>query len=147
MAANYNQLLSAGKASSVIANISTARTGVDNIASPADGTDLRKVFDANATNGGCVLEVGYRVIGTGTQAASLVYVWLTDSAGANAKIIDIFTVAAGSAMSNTVPGQTETKTYTFKNLEPGCDIWMSVSVVSASCSFNVWCMGGQFESY
>jgi hypothetical protein len=145
MAANQNKILSGGKADGLIKRVTAARTGVTTIASPADATDLRLIFEAG-TNGGFVDEVGYRFVGTGTQAATLVYVWLTDTSNANAEIIHSFTVAAGSAMSNTVPGQTNKLNPSFWNLASGRKVYVSVSVLSTNCECVVWALGGQFEA-
>jgi hypothetical protein len=147
MPANYNQVLSAGKADGYTKNITTAKTSVAEVGAPADAADFREVFVADADNGGCVQEIGYQVIGTGTQAAGLVYIWKTDAAGANARIVDYFTISAGAAMSTTVPGQRDVKTPSFENLPPGTKLYMSATVVSANCSFNAWAKGGQFKSY
>ncbi len=115
------------------------------IASPADAADLRELFEAGP-NGGSVDEVGYQVVGTGTQAASLVYVWKTDNTGANAEIVNIFTVAAGSAMTNTVKGQTDRWYPNYENLDDGVKIFITVSVLSTNCEFVVFLNGGQFEA-
>ncbi len=147
MSANYNKVLSAGKADGYTKNVSVAKTSVAEVGAPADATDFREVFVADATNGGCVQEIGYQIVGTGTQAAGLVYIWKTDAAGANARVIDYFTITAGVAMSTTAPGNRDIKTPSFENLAPGTKIYMSSTVVSANCSFNVWAKGGQFSSY
>lgn len=145
MAVNVNKVLSAGKAYTRVKRLTAARTGVATIAAPADATDLRELFVAG-TNGGFIDEIGYNIVGTGTQAAALVYIWATDNAGANAEIIDRFIVAAGSAMTNTVPGQTEAKTKAFDNFEAGVKVYSSISVLSANCECVVWTKGGQFEA-
>lgn len=146
MAANQNKILSGGKADGLVKRITTARTSLATIASPSDAADLRLIFTAG-TNHGFLDEIGYNVVGTGTQLASLVYVWRTDSSGANAEVVYTFTVAAaGSAMSNTIKGQTERWYPLFENMAAGEKIFMSVSVISASCEFIVWGRGGQFES-
>lgn len=146
MAANYNQNLSAGKADGDVKTITTANTSTADVSSPADGVDFRLVFTADATNGGCVLEIGYHVRGTGTQAAGLIFIWKTGSDGI-ARKVDSFTVAAGSAQSTTVDGQRDVKTKSFENLPPGIKIFMSATVVSANCQFVVWANGGSFASY
>jgi hypothetical protein len=145
MAVNANKILSGGLPVSKTAEISTARTGVDNIASPSDGADLRELFTAGA-NGGFYDLIEYQVVGTGTQAAFIIYLWETDTSGANAKIFKAITVAAGSAMSNTVIGQKGVFVPVDANLSPGIKIFVSQSVVSANCKTNYTLRGGQFEA-
>lgn len=145
MAANQNKLLSGGLAQGLTKRVTVARTSVATIASPADATDMRLLFTAG-TEGGFIDEIGYQVVGTGTQAASLVYIWRATAANANAEIIYTFTVAAGSAMSNTVPGARATWNPAFENLPSGETIYATVSVLSANCEFVVWSRGGSFTS-
>lgn len=145
MAANQNKILSGGKADGLIKRITTARTSVATIASPADAVDLREIFVAG-TNGGFIDEIGYNVVGTGTQAASLVYIWRTTTSNSNAEIIYAFTVAGGSAMTNTVKGQTERWYPPFENIASGERIYISASIISTNCEFVVWARGGQFEA-
>jgi len=125
--------------------ISTSRTGIDTIASPSDGTDLRKLFEAG-TNGGGYDSIEYQVIGTGTQAAFNIYIWETDNTGANAKIIRTISVGGGSAMSNTVRGQNAIISFSRADLQSGVEVWISQSVVSSNCKTVYTLRGGQFES-
>jgi hypothetical protein len=141
-----NQIpLSGGKAESHTVEISTARTGVDVIASPSDGADLRLLFTAG-TNGGFVDTIEYQVFGTGTQAAFLIYIWETDNAGADAKIFRAISVTGGSAMSNTVRGQNAIIEINRGDFQAGKEVWVSQSVVSANCKCNYTVRAGQFEA-
>jgi peptidoglycan hydrolase-like protein with peptidoglycan-binding domain len=137
--------LSAGKVETYTKEISTARTGVDEIASPSDGVDLRLLFTAG-TNGGFYDSIEYQVFGTGTQAAFNIYIWETDSAGANARIVRGYQVEGGSAMSNTVIGQKNILGFTRADLQPGVKVWVSQSVVSANCKCNYTIRAGQYEA-
>ena len=126
-------------------NLSTARTGVTTIASPSAGADLVLLGTAG-TYGGYISSIKYQFRGTGTQAAALIYIWRTDTSGANAEIVDVFTVtAAAAAMSNTNNGQYEERTYNDFNLQSGQKVYASVSVLTASCTVNIIPNGGQFE--
>lgn len=148
MAVNANKIVSGGKADGCyIKRLTTARTGVATIASPADAADLRLIFTAG-TYGGFVDVLGYQIVGTGTQAACIVYFWLTDENGANAELIPELsqTVAAGSAMSTTVQGQADRIYPEFMNLQAGRSIYASISVLSANCECVVHTIGGQFEA-
>ena len=147
MAANQNKVLSGGKADGLTKRITTARTAVAVIASPADAVDLRLLFTAG-TNGGFIDQLAYQFVGTGTQLATLIYFWITDTAGANAQIMPnlIQAIAAGSAMSNTVKGQSGVIYPPFENYAAGRVVYASVSVLSASCELIVEAKGGQFEA-
>jgi hypothetical protein len=145
MSVNVNKVLSGGKVDGLTKRLTAARTSVATIAAPVDATDLRLLFTAGA-NGGFVDEIGYNIVGTGTQLAALVYIWRTDASGANAEVVDRFIVTVGTAMTNTNPGQRDVKTPSFENMASGEKIFISISVLSASCECAVWVRGGQFEA-
>jgi hypothetical protein len=149
MAVNANKVLSGGKADGCFTKrLTTARTSVATIASPSDAVDLREIFVAG-TNGGFVDELAYQFVGTGTQAATIVYFWITDTSGANAELdptLSQTVLLASAAMSNTVQGQRGIINPSFQNLAAGRKIFASVSVLSASCELVVSAKGGQFES-
>lgn len=145
MAANQNKILSGGKAESNVVNVSVANTSNAAVASPADATDFRLLFTAG-TNGGFIDEIIYQVIGTGTQAAALMNIWQSEADNTDARVIKTVTIAAGSAQSSTVAGQSASTSFQFKNLQAGVKVYVSFTVVSASCTWNVVCNGGQFEA-
>jgi hypothetical protein len=141
-----NQIpLSGGKPETKTVEISTARTGVDVIASPSGGADLGLLFEAS-TNGGFYDSIEYQVIGTGTQAAFNIYIWETDTTGANARIVRAYQVAAGIAMTNTVIGQKNILTFNRADLQDGIKVFVSQSVVSSNCKTNYTIRAGQFEA-
>jgi hypothetical protein len=143
---SLNQIpLSGGKPETNTVEISVARTAVAIIASPVDGTDLRRLFTAGL-NGGFYDSIEYQVAGTGTQASFNIYVWETDNAGANAKMIRGYTIGAGSAMGATVIGQKGVLSFVRADLQTGVQVWISQSVVSASCVCNYTIRAGQFET-
>jgi len=136
--------LSGGKADGVIGNISAARTGTSVIASPSAGTDLILLFTAG-TYGGFIDYIPWQFIGTSQQAAALIYLWKTDTSGANAQIFRVITVsAAAAAMSNTNKGPNGIESIN-KNFAAGVKVYASLSVLTASGTLNVDCDGGQFE--
>lgn len=137
--------LSGGIPESNVVEISVARTGVDQIASPVDGTDLRLLFTAGA-NGGFVDSLEYQVVGTGTQAQFNMYIWETLNDGTNARIVRAVTVAAGSAMSATQIGQRGIILFSRADLQAGKEYWISQSVVSASCKTNYTVRAGQYQA-
>jgi len=126
-------------------NVSVANTSNAAVASPADATDFRLLFTAG-TNGGFIDEIIYQVIGTGTQAAALMNIWQTEADGSDARVIKTVTIAAGSAQSTIVAGQSASTSFQFKNLQAGVEVYVSFTVVSASCTWNVVVNGGQFEA-
>ena len=148
MAANVNKVLSGGKADGCFTKrLTSARTSVATISSPSEGADLVKIFEAGP-NGGFVDEIGYQVVGTGTQAAFNLYIWITDENGENAELDPELSksVAAGSAQSNTVMGQRARFSSTFQNLAAGRCMYSSISVLSTDCQCIVGAKGGQFET-
>ena len=146
MAVNINKVLSGGLPETITKNISTANTATAEVASPADASDFREIFEAGV-NGGFYDGILIQWIGTGTQTAHIIYIWETDSAGANARIVEGHTFTTMSAaISATNLGTKRFLPYNFANLTPGTKVFVSSTVVSASCSCNVTLRGGQFES-
>ena len=147
MAANKNLILSGGKADGCsIRRLTTARTSVATIASPAQDVDMAEIFVAG-TNGGFVNQIGFQFVGTGTQAATLVYFWLTNTSGTNAELDPDLTqvVAAMAVMSNTAKGTSLRITLPFHDLAAGRKMFATVPVLSANCELIVDAKGGQFE--
>lgn len=142
-----NQIpLSAGKASTSTVNISVAKTDTSVVASPADATDFRLLFTAG-TNHGYYDGIQIQWIGSGTQAAHVIDIWETDSAGLNARIVESFEFAAmGGAISSVVAGTKSFLSFPFANLQAGVKVFISSRVVSGSCSLNATLRGGQFEA-
>jgi hypothetical protein len=148
MAANFNKILSGGLPTSIIKRITTSRTSVVTIASPSDGSDLREIFTAG-TNGGFIDQIDYQFVHNGTpptQGATLIYIWMTNSSGANAEIKYVFTVLAGSLQSNTTAGQSGSFKPQFYNIEPGVKFYASVPALTTNSECLVSCLGGQYET-
>lgn len=139
--------LSFGNVESNTKVISVARTGETEIASPADGTDLRELFEAGVNSGGYDT-IEYQVVqsAAATQAASKILIWETDNAGANARVVRQITVAAGSAMSTTVAGQNGIIQFNRADLQDGVKVFVSVTVVTTNCLWNFTIRAGQFTA-
>jgi hypothetical protein len=139
--------LSFGKVFSATKVISVARTGETEIASPADATDIRELFEAG-TNGGGYDTIEYQVVqsSAATQAASKILIWETDNTGANARVVRQVAVSAGSAMSATVTGQNGIITFNRADLQAGVKVFVSVTVVTTNCLWNFNIRAGQFEA-
>ena len=139
-----------GKPETNIANITSGNTSSLVVASPADATNFKLLFTAG-TNGGWIDQFTYKWISTaspasGTPNACVIYLWLTDSTGLNARIYHSYSVTAGSAMSATVAGKEESFVYNFANLAAGVKVFASVSQIAANTSLNAVVEGGQFEA-
>jgi len=141
--------LSFGTVTTTTAAITVAKTAEAEIASPADATDLRLLFTAGA-NGGGYDTIEYQVVDSGaadpTQAASKICIWETEADGTDARIIRQVAVAAGSAISTTVIGQNGIITFNRADMASGTKVFVSVTVVTANCTWNFTCRGGQFTA-
>jgi hypothetical protein len=145
MAANQNKILSGGIPESNTVNVSTANTSNAVVASPSDAADFRLLFTAG-TNGAFIDEIIYQVIGTGTQAAAILHIWQTQPNGANARVIRSYEIAVGAGQSATVAGQSGSVQFNFRNMKAGTLFFVSVTVVSTNCTWNITANGGQFEA-
>jgi hypothetical protein len=140
--------LSFGKVYTKTAAITVARTGETDIASPADATDLRELFEADVNHGGYDT-IEYQVVttsGSPTQVASKILIWETDNAGANARVVRQIAVAAGSAISTSVAGQNGIITMNRADLQDGVKVFVTVTVVTTNCQWNFTIRAGQFEA-
>jgi len=148
MAVNSNSVLSGGVANSIPKTVSTAKTDYTIIASPSDGADLALVFTAD-TYGGFVDAIDYQLTPIGatnsTQAASIMNIWMTNESGLNARVIKSVAILAMSATSTTTPGVYTQTALNFYNIQAGCKLFVSFTVVSANGNFNVVAWSGQFS--
>lgn len=144
MAVN-NQPLFGGIPIVNVKNVSIAKTSLSEIASPVDATDLRLVFTAGA-NGGFIDSVDYQAIGTGTPGATIMNVWVTDEANANARIVKSLAVPAGSGISTINPGISGSLVFAYMNLAYGQNVYISFTVLAANVTYNVTSFGGQYSA-
>lgn len=128
-----------------IANVSVAKTSLVEIASPADAPDLRLLYTA-PTDGGFIDAIDYQAIGTGTPAASIMNIWITDTAGANARIWQMITVASGSAISTTVKGVSGSQGLNYMNLKAGQKIFASFTALASNITYNVTAFCGDYTA-
>lgn len=134
-----------GKPISPIVNLSVAKSSNAVEAAPVDATDFRLLFTAGA-EGGFIDAIDYQFVGTGTPGAAILNIWVTDNAGANARVMRSITVAAGSAMTTSVPGPFIQTAFNFANLEPGCKVFCSITALAANTTLNVIAWAGQYTA-
>lgn len=127
-------------------NLSTANTATAAVTSPADAADFRELYSCTKAAGAKLTLIAYQFIGTGTPSAGIFYIWLTDTAGANARIIrsSAFTALSG-AISTTLPGQYAELTFPDLQVGNGQKIFVSVTTLAANTTLNVRSSVGEFE--
>lgn len=145
MAINKDPLFG-GLPDTLIINVGTAKTAIAAVADPSADAGLFKVFEAT-TNGGFIVALEYQAISTGTPGATILNIWTTDAAGANAQVYKQIAIAANTAaVSTTVPGVSGTILLPYLNIQDGVCVYVSITVLAANTTYNVQCWGGQFIS-
>jgi hypothetical protein len=127
-----------------VVNLDTANTSTAAVASPSSSGSLRELYACAVPEGAKVSLIAYQFIGTGTPSAGIVYIWLTDSSGANARIIRNVAFGSGSAISTTIPGGSNEITFTDFQLQNGQKIFVSVTTLAANTTLNVRASVGEF---
>ena len=148
MAANINKILSGGVPSSLIKGVTAAKTDFAVIAAPADAADLALIFTAG-DNGGFIDSIVMQIATdntNATQTATIMNIWLTASDGTNARVIKSVAIAGQAATSTTVPGFWLETPVNYWNIETGCKVFVSFTVLVTHIVFNVTALGGQFTA-
>lgn len=129
-----------------IVNLSVANTANAVVASPADGTDFRLLYACAKTAGAKVGTIGFQWIGTGTPAAGILNIWLTDTSGNDAMVrrMYAFPISAG-AISTTVQGNYIEISFLDFQVSNGQEIYVSVTTMAANTTLNVFASIGEFE--
>ena len=141
-----NKPIFGGSADSATVNISTANTSTAAVASPADAADFRLLFTAGG-DGAFIDEIQLQWIGTGTPAAGIFNVWVTDTSNANARIYRMNATTANSgAISATVIGGQFNYQFANFNLKAGQRVYVSQTVLAANTTLNVTVFGGQYAA-
>tara|TARA_R110000868_G_scaffold410696_1_gene699942 strand:+ start:139 stop:576 length:438 start_codon:yes stop_codon:yes gene_type:complete len=145
MAANQRPVFSLLPINPIV-NLSVANTSNAVVASPADATDFRLLYTCAKTDGAKVGTIGYQWIGTGTPAAGILNIWITDTSGANARVrrMYAFAIAAG-AISTTVQGSYVELSFLDFQVSNGQKIFVSVTTVAANTTLNVFASIGEFN--
>lgn len=144
MAANTKPIFALDPVTKVV-NLSGANTATAAVTSPADGTDFRELYSCAITEGAKCTLIAYQFIGTGTPSAGIFYIWLTDTAGANARIIrSVAFTALSGAISTTLPGQYAEITFADFQVMNGQKIFVSVTTLAANTTLNVRSSIGEF---
>jgi hypothetical protein len=129
-----------------IVNLSVANTANAVVASPADDTDFRLLYACAKTAGAKVGTIGFQWIGTGTPAAGILNIWLTDTSGNDARVrrMYAFPISAG-AISTTVQGNYIEISFIDFQVSNGQEIFVSVTTMAANTTLNVFASIGEFE--
>jgi len=127
------------------ANISVANTATAAVASPADATDFRQVYQCSTIEGSKITLIAYQFIGTGTPSAGIFNIWLTDTSNANARVIRSVAVSvAAGAITTTLPGPYAELTFSDFQLQNGQRIYVSLTTLAANTTLNVRASIGDF---
>jgi hypothetical protein len=127
-----------------VVNLSTANTTNAVVASPTDAADFRELYTCAIPEGAKVTNISIQYIGTGTPSAALFNIWLTNSSGANARVIRMITVPAGGTISTTVPGSFISTTFLDFQVQNGQKIFVSLTTLAANTTLNVYASIGEF---
>lgn len=128
-----------------VVNLSTANTSNAVVASPSDAADFRLLYDCTVAEGSKITLIALQFIGTGTPAAGILNIWLTNSSGANARVIRMYAFAAASgAISTTVIGPYAEIAFQDLQIQNGQKLFVSVTTLAANTTLNVRASIGDF---
>lgn len=121
-----------------VVNLDTANTSTAAVASPSSSGSFRELYACSIAEGAKCTLIAYQFVGTGTPSAGILYIWLTDSSGANARIIRSFAFSALSgAISTILPGGYNEISFTDLQLQNGQKLFVSATTMAANTSLNV----------
>jgi hypothetical protein len=132
-----------------VKSLTAALTDINNIASPAESTSFIKIYEtpSGTDEGGGIDKIQYQFIattGTPTTSACIIYLWVTDASGNNARAVESIIQAAGALISNTVSGPMNYLMLNNMNLQPGQHVYASVTVLAANTQLNISSYGGYY---
>ena len=130
--------------------ISGATSSAGTIASPTSTTDFRELIESPVGSGGTYISrIDYLVTatsGTPASAAARFNLWITDTSGLNARILQSIQLPVVAAINTTIPGAGNTTFYEQLVLEEGQKLYGSVTVLTANTQLNVIVFGGNLVS-
>ena len=130
------------------ATVSVANTSGSTVTNPVDSTNFRELIVAPA-GGTYVSRINYLVTatsGTPASAAARFNLWITDTSGLNARILQSIQLPVVAAINNTIPGAGNTAFYEQLVLQEGQKLYASVTVLTANTELNVIVFGGNLIS-
>jgi hypothetical protein len=128
-----------------VVNLSTANTATAAVASPSDAADFRQLYACAVNEGAKLTLVAYQFIGTGTPAAGILYIWLTDDTGANARIIRSYQFAVASgAITTVLAGAYVEISFLDLQIQDGQKVFVSLTTMAANTTLNVRASIGEF---
>lgn len=130
------------------ATVSVANTSGSTVTNPVDSTNFRELIVAPA-GGTYVSRIDYLVTatsGTPASAAARFNLWITDTSGLNARILQSIQLSVVAAINNTIPGAGNTAFFEQLVLQEGQKLYASVTVLTANTELNVIVFGGNLIS-
>ena len=145
MATNQRPVFAYNPKSPVV-NLSAANTSNAEVASPSDSTSFRLLYTCPVAAGSKVTTISLQYVGTGTVSAAVFNIWLTDAAGANARVVRSIAIPlAAGAISTTSPGYFLSIPLLDSQLQQGQRIYVSVTTLAANTTLNVSASIGDFD--
>jgi hypothetical protein len=128
-----------------VVNIDTANTSNAAVATPTDSGSFRELYSCAVAEGAKCTTIAMQFVGTGTPSAAILNIWLTDSSGANARVIfmQVSPLQSG-AISNTLPGQYIEIPFLDFQIQNGQKIFVSLTTLAANTTLNVRASIGEF---
>ena len=126
------------------ATVSVANTSGSTVTNPVDSTSFRELIVAPA-GGTYVSRIDYLVTatsGTPASAAARFNLWITDTSGLNARILQSIQLPVVAAINTTIPGAGNTAFFEQLVLQEGQKLYASVTVLTANTELNVIVFGG-----
>ena len=126
------------------ATVSVANTSGSTVTNPVDSTSFRELIVAPA-GGTYVSRIDYLVTatsGTPASAAARFNLWITDTSGLNARILQSIQLPVVTAINTTTPGAGNTAFFEPLVLQEGQKLYASVTVLTANTELNVIVFGG-----
>jgi hypothetical protein len=127
-----------------VVNIDTANTSNAAVATPTNSGSFRELYSCAVPEGAKCTLIGFQFIGTGTPSAAILNIWLTDSSGANARVIRMQTIVLGAAITTTVPGQFLEIAFFDFQIQNGQKLFVSLTTLAANTTLNVRASIGEF---
>jgi hypothetical protein len=127
-----------------VVNIDTANTSNAAVATPTDSGSFRELYSCAVAEGAKCTTIAMQFVGTGTPSAAILNIWLTDSSGADARVIRMQTIVSGSAITSTVPGQFLEIIFPDFQIQNGQKIFVSLTTLAANTTLNVRASIGEF---
>jgi hypothetical protein len=140
MAINTDPLF-AGSPISPIINTAAAKASDAAVVDPTAEAGLYFLTEITEF-GGFADVLLYQAIGAGAPEASVLMLWITDTAGANAQVAHKFTTTSADD-TESVKGAFDISMF---NLAAGVKVYVSAQSLAVNVTYNITLFGGQFKA-